>query len=221
MHWPCLVVLALAPPSAADDAAQRIRAGDYAGAAAAFERGYAETGDPALLFGEAQALRRAGDCRAAIAVFERFIATDPPRADVDAASDAIAACRGILGPVVAPPLDPTPPREPPTPPPEPTTPPWSADRAGAVLLGVGAVLAVVGAGLFGASYTRLDARPSSEADFERRRGTVRPMWGSGLGLLAAGGALAVGGAIRWGVVARGRTRARVVVGLDSGVTIRF
>jgi hypothetical protein len=221
MQWSSFVVaFALAPTPGADDPAQLIRAGDYAGAAAAFERRYEQTGDPALLFGQAQALRRAGDCRAAIAVFERFVATDPPQADVDAANESIAACREILGaaeepPDEPPPASPTPPREPTMPP------PWYTDRAGAVLLGVGAVIAIVGAGLFGASYTRLDDRAPSEADYQSRRRAVHPMWGSGLGLLATGGALVMGGAIRWGVVARRRTTARVAVELGSTLTLRF
>src|SRR5262245_52954196 len=96
MHWLFAAVLALAPEPASDDPAKLIREGDYAGAAAAFERRYEETGDAALLFGQAEALRRAGDCRSAISVFERFVATDPPRADVDAATHAIEACRKIL-----------------------------------------------------------------------------------------------------------------------------
>lgn len=217
MQWSFVVALALAPAPGADDPARLIREGDYAGAAAAFERRYDETGDPALLFGQAQALRRAGDCRGAIPVFERFVATDPPQADVDAADAAIAACREIIGASAAahdepPPPSPAPPR--PTPPP-----PWYADRTGAVLVGVGAVIAVVGAGLFGASYTRLDDRPASEADYQGRRRAVHPMWGSGLGLLTAGGALVIGGAIRWGVVAR--KRARVAIALDSSLTLRF
>lgn len=222
MPWSFALALALAAPSAADEAGQRIREGDYAGAAAAFERGYQQTGDPALLFGQGQALRRAGDCRAAIVAFERFVATDPPRADVDAATDAIDACREIVGPAEAPAVDrPPPPAERPSAPREPAPQPWYRDRAGAVLLGVGAVIAVVGAGLFGASYTLLDDRPSSEADYQRRRGRVHPMWGSGLGLLAGGGALALGGAIRWAVVARARARTRVAIELGSTLTLRF
>jgi hypothetical protein len=220
MHWLFAAVLALAPEPALDDPAQLIREGDYAGAAAAFERRYEETGDPALLFGQAQALRRAGDCRAAIAAFERFVATDPPRADVDAATDAIDACREILDEADAPPDEPEPPPPTPTPKRAPLR-PWYTDPAGGVLVALGAAIAVTGAGLFGASYTRLDDRPSSEAGFEDRRRVVKALWGSGLGLLAAGGALIVGGAIRWGVVARKRAHSRVAIVPGSAITIRF
>ncbi len=221
MQWLIAAVLALAPEPASDDPAELIRAGDYVGAAAAFERQYEETGDPALLFGQAQALRRAGDCRTAITVFERFVATDPPAADVEAANDAIAACREILDDAEAPAAAlATPPTPPPDPAPAPAR-PWYRDPAGGVLVGIGLALAVTGAGLFGASYARLDQRPSSEADYEDRRRVVNAMWGSGLGLLAAGGALVVGGAIRWGIVARTRTHGRVAFVPGSTFAIRF
>lgn len=225
MSWLLVAVLALAPEAAPEaDPAELIRARDYAGAAAAFARRYEETGDPALLYGQAQALRRAGDCRAAIEVFERFAATEPPAADVEAATSAIEACREILDEPAVPIDEPQPqPLEPaPTPTPKEAAPaPWYADRAGGILVGVGAAIAVTGAGLFGGSYARLARAPSSEAGYEDRRRDVRALWGSGLGLLATGGALIVAGAIRWGVVARKRTRSRVAIVPGSALTIRF
>jgi hypothetical protein len=222
MHWLFAAALVLAPEPAPDDPAELIREGDYAGAAAAFERQYEETGDPALLFGQAQALRRAGDCRAAIAAFERFVATDPPRADVDAANEAIEACREILDEADVAVDEPEPPPPASTPMPERAPPrPWYTDPAGGVLVGLGVAIAATGAGLFVASYARLEDRPSSEAGYEERRRVVRGMWGSGLGLLAAGGALIVGGAIRWGVVARKRADRRVAIVPGSAITIRF
>ena len=222
MHALLAAVLALAPEALAPegDPAQLIREGDYAGAAAAFGRRYDETGDPAFLFGQAQALRRAGDCRAAIEVFERFVATQPPTADVEAATDAIEACREILSEPQAP-IERT---QTPEPTPLPTRPPprpWYTDPAGGVLVGLGAAVAITGAGLFGASYARLDERPSSEAGYEDRRRVVQALWGSGLGLLAAGGALIVSGAIRWGVVAKRHAAGRVAIVPGSALTIRF
>jgi hypothetical protein len=225
MQWLFAAVLALAPEAAPEgDPAQLIREGDYAGAAAAFGRRYEETGDPALLFGQAQALRRAGDCRAAIEVFERFVATEPPAADVAAATDAIQACREILR-EHEPTVEPTPAPEPTPMPTRPPPRPWYTDRAGGVLVGLGAAIAITGAGLFGASYARLAERPSSEAGYEDRRRVVNALWGSGLGLLAAGGALIVSGAIRWGVVAKRRAQTRnqprVAIAPGSALTIRF
>lgn len=223
MSWLLVAVLALAPEAAPEaDPAELIRARDYAGAAAAFARRYEETGDPALLYGQAQALRRAGDCRAAIEVFERFVATEPPAADVEAATSAIEACREILDEPAVPIDEPQPqPLEPAPTPKEAAPAPWYADRAGGILVGVGAAIAVTGAGLFGGSYARLARAPSSEAGYEDRRRDVRALWGSGLGLLATGGALIVAGAIRWGVVARKRTRSRVAIVPGSALTIRF
>ena len=209
-----------APQSANDDAAQAIREGRYADAAEAFAQEYERTGDPALVFGQAQALRRAGDCKAAIEVFERFIATTPPQADVEAASRAIDECRAIVG--AEPAVDPTPQ---PTAALEPAPPlrHWSKDPPGAVLMGLGAALTVTGAALFGASAAIADDRPGSEADLEDHRRRVTRMWNGGLGLLVGGGAVMIAAAIRWGIVARAHDRARAprLSTSAGGFTIRF
>ena len=207
--------------SASDEAAQAIREGRYADAAEAFATAYAETGDPALLFGQAQALRRAGDCKAAIDVFERFIATAPPEPDVAAASAAIDECREIVGVEPEPDVAPTPAPEAAPPPPPPRH--WSTDPAGAVLMGLGIAITVTGAALFGASYALVDDRPGSEAELEDHRRRVTRMWNGGLGLLVGGGVTMIAGAIRWGLVARAneRERAARVSASGRGLTIRF
>jgi hypothetical protein len=228
MHGIVALVLVLAPPQPAraplpdDSAATAIREGRYADAAEVFAKQYEQTGDPALLFGQAQALRRAGDCRAAIDVFERFIATLPPAPDIAAANDAIVECREIVGADAQTPepepqpaaLDvpaPAPPRH------------WSKDPAGGVLVGLGGAIAVTGAAVFGASYGRVDDRPGSEAALEDHRRNVRAMWNAGLGLLVGGGVLMIAGAIRWGVVARANKAGRAprVSAAGHGLTIRF
>lgn len=186
-------------------AAAKFRDGDFVGAAAAFQAGYEATGDPALLFGRAQALRRAGSCAAAIDVFEEFIATSPPESDARAAQDVIEACRAILDA-----HDPTPAPLPAivtdnVAPPPPPAPRWHRDVTGGVLLGTGLAVAVVGAVLYGTSFAQADDRSGSEADYDDRRRRVRTLAATGGALLITGGALVIGSIVRYAVVAkRGR-----------------
>lgn len=184
-------------------AGELFRDGEYAEAAAAFEQAYERTGDPAFLFGRAQALRRAGNCGAAIDVFEQFIATGPPEPDVRAARDVIAACRAILGEDAVEPIEPEPAPEP-LPPDAVDEPPPPARRdvTGGVLMGVGAGVLVGGVALYGASFARAGARAETEQAYEQRRRSVRAMAATGVTLMITGGALLVGGAVRYAIVAR-------------------
>lgn len=204
-----------APPPAADDPDPAVRAGElfrngeFEQAAAAFAEAYARTGDPALLFGRAQALRRAGSCAAAIEVFEAFIATSPPPADVRAAEGVIAACRALLdehGPEPGPaPLEPAPAPVPDEPPPPPR---WPRDVAGGVLLGVGSAVTIAGAAVYGTAFARASARTmESEQAYEARQRSSRTLAITGASLMLGGSALLVGSVVRYVLVAR-RERAR-------------
>lgn len=198
----------LAPEPQEDPAARAARhfsAGEFIEAAEAFEDAFVETGDPAFVFGRAQALRRAGNCAAAIEEFERFIALGPPPSDVQEAQTVIDACERVLGigeapeptsaPVVEPPPDdrraPTKRRR------------WYADPAGDALFASGLLVAGLGGGLFGGSFARArDRSGETESEYERRDRSVRAMSISGLVLLGVGGALLVGSIVRFAVVAR-------------------
>jgi tetratricopeptide (TPR) repeat protein len=205
-----------AAPSETDPAVRAgelFRDGEFEKAAAAFAEAYARTGDPALLFGRAQALRRAGNCGAAIEVFEQFIATSPPAADVQAARDVIEACRSILGEE---PTEPEPhlaaPQATPEPdPPPPPRPRWHRDVAGGVLLGSGLAVAATGAALYGTAFGRAGEPPAgpmqSEQAYEARQRSIRTLAATGGGLLIGGTALLVGSVVRYAIVAR-RERAR-------------
>jgi hypothetical protein len=193
------------PADAGARAAELFERGRFADAAAAFSEAYAESGDPAHLFGRAQALRRAGNCKAAIDVFEQFIEAGPPEPDIREAEAVIKDCREILGEEAAP--EPPPPSPPvvdaqPQPPPPPR-PKWWRDPAGGALLGGGLAVAGVGAALYGVSFGRANDRPGeSEMQWEDRRQSVRTLSATGITLLAVGGALIVGAVIRYAVVAR-------------------
>jgi hypothetical protein len=199
------------PQQEEDPAARAARlfgAGEFVEAADAFEQAFAQTGDPAFVFGRAQALRRAGNCAAAIDELERFIALAPPAPDIEEANRVIDSCKRVLGiddepppPVVEPAPAPVPDVAIAPPPAKPK--PWHRDAAGAALIGSGLAIAAIGGGLLGGSYVRArDRNAESETGWESRGDAVRTLSVTGIVLLAVGGALTIAGAARWGAVAR-------------------
>ncbi|MBL4687984.1 MAG: hypothetical protein JKY37_25560 [Nannocystaceae bacterium] len=179
--------------------------GRFAEAASAFADAYVATEDPVFLFGRAQALRRAGNCAAAIGVLQAFIDTSPPKPDVVEAQRVIDACRAVLGEP-----DPEPQSEPEpvaslvdtSVPPDRERPPWLRDVPGGVLLGVGAFVTVAGVGTYAGAFAMARDRSEPESDFEDRSQRVRSTAAAGIVLMTVGGALIVGGIIRYAIVAR-------------------
>lgn len=207
---------ALAEPTApAEDhaavAAKAFREGEFVRAAEAFARAYAATGDPALLFGRAQALRRAGSCAAAIDVFEEFIAAAPPAADAEAAQGSIDECRAILEAHSDPTVDPPPPDpiDEPIAPPTTPAPKWHRDVTGGVLLGSGLAIVAVGAALYGTSFSLADERGGTEQAYESRTRRVRTFSATGAGLMIGGGMVIVGAIVRYAVVAKRQRSTRL------------
>ena len=196
-----------AAPVADEDPIELIRQGRHLDAAAAFERQYERTGDGALLFAKATALRRGGDCRGAIDTLERFIETAPPEPDVAAAREVIDVCTEILSSGEPEPVAPPPPvLVESTPEPVDASPPreraWTRDVPGGVLLGSGVAVTVGGVVLLGLAATRSQPREESEAGFERRDQSVRTLSAVGGSMVAAGAALLIGSIVRYAVVAR-------------------
>lgn len=210
-------------PAPAEDhaaiAARAFRNGEFVLAADAFQRAYEQSGDPALLFGRAQALRRAGSCAAAIDVFEEFIATSPPAADAEAAQTVIDECRAILDVHEAPPPEPVAPVDPSTPPPAPAKPkPWHRDVTGGVLVGAGLTLTAIGGALLGSASTQAEEPLGGETEYEQRRDRVRTLSIASVAVMSVGGALLVGALVRYAVVAKRGRSSRVAW---HGSTLRF
>lgn len=65
---------------------------DYVAAAQSFAQAYAIDPQREILFAQAQATRLGGDCPAAVPLYRRFLATDPPARQVDATRIALARC---------------------------------------------------------------------------------------------------------------------------------
>jgi hypothetical protein len=184
-----------------DRALTEFSARDYAGAIRDSEAGYAIDGRRDFLFMEAQAKRLAGDCRGAVALYQRFLTTAPPPVQVDATHIALARCAQELASrpqvvVVAPPPAPPPAR--------PRPPRWWRDPWGLSLSAVGLVAVGVGVGWFvAAQAARSDAQGAgSYADYsarwstaESRRDVAVVAWiVGGAALLAAGARFEL---VRW------------------------
>lgn len=65
---------------------------DYRAAAEAFEAAHAREASPSLLLAQAQALRLAGDCDAALPLYERFLEAQTDPTYTNAVRPMIEAC---------------------------------------------------------------------------------------------------------------------------------
>ena len=90
--------------------------GDYKLAVEEYRKGYAKQDDPAFLYTWAQAERKRNDCAAAVKLYQRYLATNPPELSADYARDGILKCAEILaGDAAMPPgAEDTPPADDPT-----------------------------------------------------------------------------------------------------------
>jgi tetratricopeptide (TPR) repeat protein len=180
----------------------------YDDAIAAWDRSYASSHLPGLIYNLAQAHRLRGDCREAVDAYKRFVELDPTSPQRPSAEGFV---RDLEPCPTTPPVEhtPPPPAQPPSQPPTPPPPPHVAvahghagERiAGIVLVGVGAAAAGVG-GYFGsqaqtlANQVHTACTPSCEWD------TVKAKDQEGRSdaqlqyvLYAAGGAAIVSGAV--------------------------
>ena len=180
---------------------ERFAARDYAGAVADLEAGYAIEPRREFLFAEGQAKRLAGDCKGAVALYQRFLATNPRAVQANATQIALGRCAQHLADhpevVVV-----EPPRQPPPPPPPP--PKWWRDPYGLGFTGAGVAAISVGVGFIAASYAaRDDAEAANTLDpYSDRWSTAESRWQVGVGTLALGVALTAVGVARFVVVRR-------------------
>jgi hypothetical protein len=96
--------------------------GNFRVAAQLFARAYRLEADPDALFGWAQAERKLGDCKRAISLYDRLLASRIPEENKEAVTEPLAECKAALARKTAPtatpeptePDEPSPPSEPPT-----------------------------------------------------------------------------------------------------------
>ena len=211
-----VLLLAWARPAAAEDlspplppdARERYEAGlahytarRFPEAIQALQAAYALEPRREILFAQAQATRLGGDCAAATPLYQRFLDSDPPPRQVEAARIALARCRdAVPGPPPATRISPSPSSTPPAAPPEPVKPPsprgpWYRDPTGAVLAGSAAIALGVGTGFLIAAGQANDRanrqRTIGEYDVHRLQAESRLRTGR---LLVLGGAILGAGA---------------------------
>ncbi len=215
-----------APPDAALRAQQYFQAGEWDAAVEALMEAYAADPNPAYLYARAQAERMRGNCRVAIPLYQRFLehgVTEQQRADTER---HVRLCEEILfneqadvepDPTPVVPVTNTAPDEPPPTTDDPPTHPWTRDAPGLTLLATGTAAAAVGGILWGLGARELRRAPRAtvEEAYERQVAQGRRDIAIGATMTALGVALAIGGTIRLGVVAR-RHRSRVSGWLGPG-----
>ncbi len=192
--------------------------GNFADAAKKIEKAYLIEPVPELLFPWAQAQREQGNCRAAIALYNRMLEDIPDGPMATSARQNIARCEEEMPAEAAEeeqiiPIEEDPPDEAVEAAPvaapterddEPKAKVWFKDPVGGVLSGLG--VAGVGAGaalLIVASSTAKNAPDApSLADYTEQGDRAVTLRNAGAGVLSVGGALLVAGIIRYTLVAK-------------------
>jgi tetratricopeptide (TPR) repeat protein len=187
-------------------------AGNFAEAAAAFAEAHARDPSPDYLYRWAQAERRAGNCPAAVQLYRRYLDNELPPENVEAAEKNLARCGYAEAPPASTPLDESDANASAVPPPvdvEDRPRVWWADPLGTTLVAVGgaAVIAGVGLGIGSGRQTRLAREATVEEDYILHADRSESLRIAAIVTAAVGGALLVGGVVRWALLARGaRTR---------------
>jgi tetratricopeptide (TPR) repeat protein len=193
----------------------RFQTRDYSGAVADLEAGYAIEPRPEFLFAEGQAKRLGGDCKGAIALYQRFLATNPPAVQVNATHIALGRCAQLLAehPEVVMVTPPPPPPAPPPPPPKWWKDPWAmgASTAGVAAIGVGL-------GFWIASSSSADdaARATTLGEHDRIWSTAEGRRAVADVAFVAGAVLVAAGATRFALVRRRNARHELVVPVAVG-----
>jgi len=184
----------------------------YEAAITEFRAAYEKEPRREILFAWAQAERLSGDCPSAMALYQKFLGSDPTSAEESAARLNLKRCEEALGQPAAPPPAPTPPPPavvpPPTvTPPPPSTPPptrtsWRQDRLGIGLTAAGGLTLAVGAVLAGVSATNAPQGALTYQAYTDRLGSAEGLRAGGLVLVGVGAGILVTGIVRLILVAR-------------------
>ncbi len=201
-----------------DRGVARVQAHDYAGAVADLEAGFAIEPRREFLFAEGQAKRLGGDCKGAVALYQRFLATGPPPLQASATHMALGRCAQHMADhpevVVVPP--PTP-----KPAPPPPAPRWWLDPVGLAATGAGVVALGIGVGFLVASGAAQDdaAAALDRPEYDRRWQTAESRRAIAVGALVTGAVVTAAGITRFALVRRQASKRDALPSLsyDRGV----
>lgn len=174
----------------------------YDEAIAAFAAAHALEERADILFAWAQATRLAGQCDKSLALFQRFLLTNPSATQVEAAHIAMKRCepaRPQRSDVSAAPRRPSTAPAVATVPPRAQAPSLSRDAVGGALVSVGMFTTVAGAALLLSAYEKAGAgrSPESYQAYDERHAAAEGRFRWGVGLLVGGGAMLLGGGARF------------------------
>ncbi len=197
-----------------EKAMQDHAAGKFEDALGELTLAYSLDPQPNLLYAIGQVHVKLGHCAEAIDFYQRFLASKPPAGPAGEAQQAIETCQkhATLEPLVnepktpAKPVEPPPPPPPaprslppPPPPPPPGPSPFYADLVGDALVGAGVIAGIVGIVEYTGARSDLDSADKQSTydahqklvDDASSKRTLSVIFG------AAGGALVVGGVVRY------------------------
>jgi hypothetical protein len=204
LAWLVVVALAASSPARAQELGPEARrkyeqgmalyrARDFAAAARALGEAYALEPRRDVLFAQAQATRLAGNCAAALPLYQQFLNSDPPEQQVAATRIALARCESAPERPAPPPVIVA------SPPPVPPSVPIYRDLLGGALLASGLVTAGVGGVLMASAHAQNDtaAVQGGYPEYASRRASAEGRWRLGVGAVVAGAALVAGGCGRY------------------------
>ena len=214
-----------------DEGQVKYKAEKFDAAIEDFKKGYEIEADPAFLIAWAQAERQRGRCAAAVRLYQKFLATNPPEVAQEFAREGIVRCaEQLAGDDPVPPgadelsasddddddFDDTEIRDDTTPDDdgddkaESKGKRWYRDPAGTTLVALGVVGAGVGAGLLAAAQVEQGSSSTDYGEFDARQRRVRNLRISGGVVLGVGAGMLIGGVIRWVIVGTRKSDAPAV-----------
>ena len=185
--------------------------------------------NPLSLFGLAQATRHTAGCRDAVPLYKRFMRMVPEGSQpYDYAREALVDCATEmaeeeddpdpdedvdLDPIVPPPDADQDPVEddPPRKKRNRKDRPWHRDPLGGVLVGVGAATAAAGGTILIVAEVQNNTQAENYELMMQRNDRIKSMRVAGAVVLGVGGALLIGGVVRWAVLGAKQNRSRTAV----------
>ncbi len=221
------------------EAQEAFQAEDFVAAAKAVEAAYLIEPEPLLLYPWAQAERSQGNCKVAIELYQRFIDSNAATEEmIQNALENQTRCQEQIDAeeeeeIVEEIIDDDPEEvieeEEELPPPskeiddEPKAKAWYKDPVGGVLAGLGVVGVGVGAGLLGSGSSTAGQVSDEDmhTDYLAQRDRATGLRNGGAVAMSLGGALLVGGVVRYLLVARKNKQAATAWRWQPGAGPRF